>query len=112
MAVIPDGLDGTLNGVNEVTLCSAPAASSQNIVRQISIHNDDTVSHTITVFKDNNGTNRNIRTIVLAANESWEFGDDDSIIVLSATDQTIKATSDAAATTTEPAFVSSWMEIT
>lgn len=63
--------DGALNGVSDVTLVSAPGASTRRIVKDITICNRDTRNNTITLKYDNNGTERVFAKVTLAPNETW-----------------------------------------
>ncbi len=46
------------NGTTPVTAVAAPSGSVQRLIDTLSIYNHDTVSHTVTVTYDNNGTDR------------------------------------------------------
>jgi hypothetical protein len=63
--------DGVLNGSTQVTLVSAPAASTRRLVKTIYIENNDTVANTITVTYNNNGTLRNIVKVTLQVGDTW-----------------------------------------
>ena len=63
--------DGALNGSTQVTLVSAPAASTRRLVKTIYIENNDTVANTITVTYNNNGTLRNIVKVTLQVGDTW-----------------------------------------
>ena len=63
--------DGALNGVTPVTLVAAPAASTQRIVRTISIQNRDTAAVTLTISYNNNSTLRQLAVVTLNANDTW-----------------------------------------
>lgn len=63
--------DGVLNGSTQVTLVSAPAASTRRLVKTIYIENSDTVANTITVTYNNNGTLRNIVKVTLQVGDTW-----------------------------------------
>ena len=66
--------DGAMNGTTEVTLLSAPAASTRRIAKSISIYNRDTASVTVTIKFDNGGTQRTIATVTLASGDTWTNG--------------------------------------
>ena len=72
-AFTPGKQTGALNGTTGVTIASAPAASTQRQIKGIHIFNADTVEHTVTVRFDDNGTERNLIQIAVAANSvlSW-----------------------------------------
>jgi hypothetical protein len=63
--------DGALNGTTQVTLVSAPAASTRRLIKSIFIENRDTASVTLTVTLNNNGTLRNIAKVTLAVGDTW-----------------------------------------
>ena len=63
--------DGALNGAADVTIISAPAASTRRVVKQITIENKDTAAVTITVKYDNNGTQRTIAKVTLNVGDTW-----------------------------------------
>ncbi len=69
----PAGTDGVSNGTTPVTLVAAPAASTQRMISGISIYNGDTVSATVTVNLDNNGTDRTVIKVTLGVGESLHF---------------------------------------
>lgn len=56
--VTEGSLDGALNSTTDVTVVSAPGASTRRIVKEISIYNGDNIAHTVTLQYDNNGTER------------------------------------------------------
>lgn len=64
-------LDGALNGTTDVTVVSAPAASTRRVIKWITIENKDTASVTLTVKYDNNGTQRIIANVTLAVGDTW-----------------------------------------
>lgn len=68
-AFTPASNDSASNGGTEVDVVTAPGASIQRLVSSITIHNEDTVSATVTVKLDNNGTDR---TLFEAALESGD----------------------------------------
>jgi hypothetical protein len=65
--------DGALNGISDVTVIAAPAASTRRIVKKIMIENCDTAAVTITVKYDNNGTQRILAKTTLAVGDTWSF---------------------------------------
>jgi hypothetical protein len=46
------------NGVTKVTPVAAPGSSTQRQVKEIRIHNNDTITHTFILYYDDNGTYR------------------------------------------------------
>jgi len=63
--------DGALNGTSQVTLVSAPSASTRRLIKTIYIENKDTASVTLTITLNNNGTLRNIAKVTLAVGDTW-----------------------------------------
>ena len=63
--------DGALNGVTSVTLVSAPAASTQRVIKSITIQNADTAAVTVTLSYNNNATLRTIVKVTLAVGDTW-----------------------------------------
>ena len=63
--------DGVLNGTTDVTVCSAPAASTRRIVKAMTINNRDTAAVTLYIKYDNNGTQRRLTAVTLGVNETW-----------------------------------------
>lgn len=66
--------DGVLNGITEVELVAAPAASHRRIIRSLTIYNNDTVAATVSVSLKNGASVRVIRKKVLAAGDSLILG--------------------------------------
>ena len=63
--------DGALNGTSDVTLVSAPSASTQRVVKGIMIENKDTAAVTVTISYNNNATLRTIAVVTLAVGDTW-----------------------------------------
>ena len=63
--------DGVLNGTTQVTLVSAPAASTRRLIKTIYIENKDTAPVTLTITLNNNGTLRNITKVTLSVGDTW-----------------------------------------
>lgn len=62
-AFTPGHQDGQSNGTTEVTILSAPGASTYRVVRHINVYNKDTVAATVTIRFNNNTT---LRELVVA----------------------------------------------
>lgn len=101
--------DGTLNGTSEVTLVAAPAASTNRLVKTITIQNADTVLQTITLRKVSAGGTRQIWKGDLDAGDTLIWND---VIGLDDTGSTIRAVMAAAATTTNPDYTATWADAT
>lgn len=78
------------NGTTAVSVVAAPAASTQRVVDQVSIFNDDTVSHTVTVRFNDNGTTYKLATVVLAVGEWLQFAEGTGWRVLAAGSGAVK----------------------
>ena len=63
--------DGVLNGTTDITVCSAPAASTRRIVKAMTIYNRDTAAVTVNIKYDNAGTQRRLTVVTLAPSETW-----------------------------------------
>jgi hypothetical protein len=63
--------DGALNGTNQVTLVSAPAASTRRLIKSIFIENKDTVANTLTITLNNASTLRTIVKVTLNVGDTW-----------------------------------------
>lgn len=63
--------DGVLNNALDVIAVTAPANGTRRIIRQITIHNRDTQTNTITIKYDNNGTQRVITRATLNPGDTW-----------------------------------------
>jgi hypothetical protein len=63
--------DGAFNGTNQVTLVSAPAASTRRVIKSLTIKNRDTAAVTITISYNNNSTLRSIARVTLAVGDTW-----------------------------------------
>ena len=107
MAFAEGAQDGALNGTNVVTVVSSPGASTRRIVKLINIHNVDTVSQTINVFYVHGASSRKLRSVTLGAGQTLVISD---TLVLDDTDKSLTANMGAAATTTNPDFVSSYAD--
>jgi len=55
---VPGEQDTSTNGATPVTAVSAPPANVQRMVNEIRVYNKDTVTHTVTIQLNNNGTRR------------------------------------------------------
>ena len=65
--------DGAATGVTDVTIVSAPAASTRRIVKYITVYNKDTAAVTFNLKYDNNGVQRQVAKITLQPGSTW-FG--------------------------------------
>lgn len=67
--------DGITNNASAVTMISAPAANKARIVKNIAIHQTDTVSATITIRLNNSGTFRTIFKATLSVDDNLIYTD-------------------------------------
>ena len=64
-----------LNGTTLVDILPAPAASTRRVVKSINVFNNDTVSHTVTIYLNDNGTSYAIKTVTLVSGANWASDD-------------------------------------
>ena len=65
--------DGVLNGVTEVTIVSAPAASTYRVVRTFNIYNADTASVEVTVEYVDSSDKRTLCKVTLLTGETLQY---------------------------------------
>lgn len=71
-SVFTEGVnDGALNGTTEVDICPAPASTFRRVIKNITIFNRDTASVTLTIYFNNNGTQRVIFSGPVASGSTW-----------------------------------------
>jgi hypothetical protein len=68
--------DGVLTGATPVTVVAAPAAGVDAQLKQVILHNTDSVSHTFTVELLSSATQRPMFTVALDAGETFIYEDD------------------------------------
>jgi hypothetical protein len=72
----PGEQDGTTsNPPTTVTIVSSPAASTQRLIKSLTIQNADTAAATVTIIYNNNSTLRNIIVATLAAGDQLIYED-------------------------------------
>ena len=60
--------DGEFNSTTTITIVSAPVSGKKRVVKEITVYNGDSIDHTVTLYLDNNGTQRIIwRGVVTAS---------------------------------------------
>ena len=69
----PGGSDTVSNGTTAVTAVAAPAAATQRMAMEVTVHNNDTIPHLITLRLNNSGTFRIVRQQVLARGEDFSY---------------------------------------
>lgn len=90
------------NNATAVTIVAAPAASTQRVVKEVSVYNADTAPITATVRLNNSGTFRTIVTVTLQTGERLAYSQTDGWRV-STVAGAIKVT--AVASTVEPGYI-------
>lgn len=73
---VPAANDLTSNGTTAVTVVAAPASSTQRSVQEIRLHNNDTVTHTVTLRLDNSGTFRTVMVRTIPAGSDFLYAPD------------------------------------
>lgn len=68
--------DGQTNNTTAVAIVAAPASGKIRVVKTISIYNADTVSATVTIRVNNNGTTRIVFKATLATGDTLNYEDD------------------------------------
>lgn len=63
------------NSTTDVNLVAAPAASTQRVIDFISVYNNDTVSATVTIKLDANGTEYILQKVALGTGERLEYAE-------------------------------------
>ena len=71
----PGEQDGASSNTTAVPVVSSPAASTQRLVKNITIRNADTAAATVTVIYNNNATLRNIVVVTLAIGDQLIYED-------------------------------------
>jgi hypothetical protein len=71
----PRTSDTSTNGATAVTLVSAPSASTQRVIDDVSIFNIDTVNATVTIRYNRNGTFRLLFRATLSPGEKIQYTD-------------------------------------
>lgn len=77
----PGSANGATNSTTAVTMVAAPAASTQRQVKLLTIYNGDTVSETVTVQYNANGTLRPIVKAILPVGYSLLYTDGHGFVV-------------------------------
>lgn len=78
----PGSSDNASNSTTPVTVVAAPAASTQRQVKLLTIQNADTVSATVTLRYNDNGTTRVIVKVALSANDTLVYTDGEGFRVI------------------------------
>jgi len=64
------------NGVTNVEILPVPAASTRRVIKNITVHNSDTVTHNVSLMLRNTATDYLLTKLYLLAGESWDFTED------------------------------------
>lgn len=107
MAFTPGNQNGTLNGTTQVDIVTAPGASVQRAVRNVTFYNRDSVAVEVTLKFDANGTLRFLEKATVQVGESWVYS---VLQVLDATTDKLVAVMTAAVTTTAPDFSANYAD--
>ena len=70
-----------LNGTTLVTILPAPASGTRRVVKSVMFFNDDTMTHTVTLYLTDNITDYPITKITLPAGASWASDDQTGVNV-------------------------------
>jgi hypothetical protein len=105
MPQVAVGNEGALNGATPVVVVAAPGASTQRVVRTISVHNRDSAAVTITLNKIKAASTYRINKIInLGVDGTWSPVNDAVMATLDATDETIEMVMSGAPATANPDF--------
>lgn len=72
-ALTEGATDGVFNSTTPVTLLAAPGSGTRRVLRNLTIHNPDSVSHVVIVRYVSAGGTRQIFRITLGAGGTWEL---------------------------------------
>jgi hypothetical protein len=112
VAFLEGANDGALNGTTAVVLIAAPAAATRRLVRYLAVQNRDTAAVVLTVRYVNGANARQIWSGTLQQGDTWEWGEDGSVITLDTTSKSIQAVLGGAPATTQPDFVATYADVT
>jgi hypothetical protein len=110
--MVPGSSDGTLNGSSEVVVVPAPAASVQRIIRDVTIANVDTANVVASLQLANGAARRVIWSGVMEPGDTLKYGFGEDVMILDSTAKSVVAKLSGAAATSNPDFMSSWMDRT
>ncbi len=107
MAFTEGSTTGVLNGTTLVTVVAAPGASTQRLVKTITIYNVDTAGVLLTLRLNDNTAMRILWKGTLGIGDTLLFND---VLVLDATTKSVEALMGAAAATTNPDWTTHWAD--
>ena len=105
MAFAEKNLTGVFNGATAVDIVPVPGSSITAVIRNVTIYNADTVTHTFTLIYNDNASLRNLPSFVLNAGESADY---DTVQVLDATTKKLQGKIEGAHTSVAPTFVANY----
>lgn len=108
MALAEKNANGVFNGATQVDIVPVPASLHTNVLRNVSIVNLDTVSHTFTLSYYDAGTLRPLPSFVLAAGEGAEY---DTVQSFDTITKKLQGKIEGAHTTTAPDFVATYADV-
>jgi hypothetical protein len=107
MAFVEDSLAGSFNSTSNVTIAIGDASGTK-LVKNVVIHNIDTVSHTVIIEFVKNSTAYRMFSVFLASGDTLV---QDFILALKDANYTLRARLAETATTTQPAFVATLAQV-
>lgn len=108
MAFAEKSADGVFNGTTAVDIVPVPASAHTLVVRNITVHNADTVAATVTLYYNNNSTLRKLAKIPLDPDATFVY---EVVQALDATTKKIQGVLGGAHTTTAPSFVATYGDV-
>jgi len=97
------------NGTSEVSLCAAPSSGQRKLIRNITVYNSDTVTHSFFIKVKDTATLYGVVKVTLLTGESWSSG---NILVLDATDESIRTYLGEAITTNQVNYSFHYADVT
>lgn len=99
---------GVTNSTTAVTAIAAPASGKRRLIRSVSIHNNDTVSATVTIRVDNNGTKYILHKEAIDSGKQLLY---ERVIVLAATTESLEIVLGGAITTNQLDYYAVYAEV-
>jgi hypothetical protein len=99
---------GVTNSTTAVTTVAAPASGKRRLIRSVSIHNNDTVSSTVTIRLDNNGTKYILHKEAIDSGKQLLY---ERVIVLAATTESLEIVLGGAITTNQLDYYAVYAEV-
>ena len=108
MAFAEKANDGVFTGATAVDLVPVPISAHTFVMRNLVLHNADTVAATFIISYNNNGTLRRMYKITLDPDATATL---EVVAVLDATTKKVQGALAAAHTTTAPTFVAAYGDV-